>query len=116
MNALDDAPESISRLIFLGIVFYFVLLAYAQLTAEPLAMFAAEFIFGVIAVSVGTVLYLAGRDRGLSAVLGAAVCLVAGGTLQFGFLFTRAPALDQASSVVVFVGIGLYIYTVWDTE
>lgn len=117
MNALDDVPESISRLIFLGIVFYFVLLAYAQLTAEPLAMFAAEFIFGVIAVGVGTVLYLqAGRDRGLSAILGAAVCLVTGGALQFGFLFTRAPALDQASSIVVFAGIGLYIYTIWYVE
>ncbi|QFU82891.1 hypothetical protein [Natronorubrum aibiense] len=117
MSALDDTPERIYRLIFLGVVFYFAVLAYAQFTADPLAAFAAEFVFGVIAVGVGTVLYLqAGHERGLSAIVGAAACLVVGGLLQFAFLVTAAPAIGQLSSIVVFVGIGLYIYAVWYAE
>ncbi|MXV60816.1 hypothetical protein GS429_01760 [Natronorubrum sp. JWXQ-INN-674] len=114
MNSLDNIPESVYRLIFLGIVLYFALLVYATVGNEPLAAFAAYFLFGVIAIGVGTVLYLqADRDRGSPAMLGAAVCLVVGGMLQFAFLFTGVPILDDASSLVVFVGIGLYIYTVW---
>lgn len=117
MSALDDVPESVYRLIFLGIVFYFALLVYATAVNEPLAVFAADFVFGVIAVGVGTILYLqANTERRSPAILGSAVCLVVGGMLQFAFLFTRVPALDRASSLVVFVGIGLYIYTVWDAD
>ncbi|WP_121742209.1 hypothetical protein [Natronorubrum halophilum] len=113
MSALDDVPESVSRLITLGIVFYFALLVYAMTANEPLAMYAAEFVFGVIAVGVGTVLYLQyDTNGGSTAILGAAVCLVIGGMLQFAHLFTRIPILDEASSLVVFVGIGLYIYTI----
>lgn len=117
MNGLDDLPETVYRAIFFGIVFYFALLVYAQVAAEPLATFAAEFVFGVIAIGVGTILYLqTDARRGPWTILGAAVCLVAGGMLQFALLFTRIPTLDTASSLLVFVGIGLYIYTVWNAD
>lgn len=114
MNGLDDLPNAVYRAIFFGIVFYFALVVYAQVSGEALALFAAEFVFGVIAVGVGTILYLQSGTTGRPpAILGASVCLVLGGILQFAFLFTRVPVLDQASSLAVFVGIGLYIYAVW---
>ncbi|WP_436347513.1 hypothetical protein [Natronorubrum sp. FCH18a] len=114
MNGLDDVPDTVYRVIFSGIVLYFALLVYGQVAGDSLAAFAAEFVFGVIAVGVGTILYLqAETDRGSWVIPGAAVCLVLGGAFQFAFLFTRNPALDQVSSIVVFVGIGLYIYAVW---
>ncbi|ELY44374.1 hypothetical protein [Natronorubrum sulfidifaciens] len=117
MNGLDDVSESAHRLIFLGIVFYFAVLVYGQFTGDPLAVIAAEIIFGVIAVGVGAVLYVqAGRGRGRSAIVGAAACLVVGGLLQFAFLLTATPAIGQASSITVFAGIGLYIYAVWYAE
>lgn len=117
MNGLDDAPETIYRAVFLGVVFYFVLLLYAQMSGDQVAMYAAEFVFGVIAIGVGTILYVQTETGGRSAaILGAAASLVLGGMLQFAFLFTRIPTLDVASSLVVFVGIGLYIYTVWGAD
>ncbi|MDQ2049881.1 hypothetical protein RBH26_05235 [Natronolimnohabitans sp. A-GB9] len=117
MNGLEDAPESVYRAIFLGIVFYFALLAYASISGDPLAALAAEFVFGVIAVGVGTVLYLQVEDvRRQSILLAASACLVVGGALQFAYLFTRVPTVDVASSFVVFVGIGCYVYAVWYAE
>ena len=117
MNGLDDVPDTVYRAIFSGIILYFALLLYAQATGDPLAAFASEFVFGVIAIGVGTILYLqANTDRGSWVIPGAAVCLVLGGMFQFAFLFTRIPMLDQVSSIVVFVGIGLYIYAVWYTD
>ncbi|WP_339104571.1 hypothetical protein [Haloterrigena salinisoli] len=113
-NGLDEVPAAVYRGIFLAVVFYFVLLLYGQVAAEPLATYAAEFVFGVIAIGVGTVLFLQREaTRASRATVGAAACLVAGGVLQLTFLFTRVPSLDQASSLVVFAGIGLYIYAVW---
>ena len=113
-NGIDEVAPTVYRGIFFAVVFYFALLLYGQVAAEPLATYAAEFVFGVIAIGVGTILYLQ-RDaaRGSRAILGAAVCLVVGGVLQLTFLFTRVPTLDQASSLVVFAGIGFYIYAVW---
>ena len=117
MNGLDDVPDTVYRAIFSGIVLYFALLLYAQATGDSLAAFASEFVFGVIAIGVGTILYLqAETDRGSWVIPGAAVCLVLGGMFQFAFLFTRIPVLDQVSSIIVFVGIGLYIYAVWYTD
>ena len=116
-NGFDDVPDPVYRGIFLAVIFYFALLLYGQITGEPLASHAAEFVFAVIAIAVGTILYLQ-RDgaRNGTAVLGAAVCLLVGGVLQLTFLFTRVPSLDQLSSLLVFVGIGFYIYAVWNTE
>ncbi len=117
MNGLDDVSESAHRLIFFGIVFYFALLVYGQFTGDPLAVIVSEIVFGVIAVGVGAVLYVqAGRGRGISSIVGAAVCLIVGGLLQFAFLLTATPAIGQVSSIVVFAGIGLYIYAVWYAE
>ncbi|QRV16194.1 hypothetical protein [Haloterrigena salifodinae] len=113
-NGPDEVPAAIYRGIFFAVVFYFVLLIYGQVAAEPLATYAAEFVFAVIAIGVGTILFLQREVRvAPRAILGAAACLVVGGVLQLTFLFTRVPSLDQASSFAVFAGIGLYIYAVW---
>ena len=107
-----EVPQRVHRLIFVGIVVYFGLFALGMLTGIPLAIFAAEIVFGVIAVGLGAMLYQqSGGD--VSAELGAAVCLVVGGLVQFGFLATGSPALSQLSSLAVFAGIGLYIYAVY---
>ena len=117
MRTTDDVPASIHRAIFLAVVFYFVLLLYGRIAGEPLATYAAEFVFGAIAIGVGTVLALQVRGgRGPRVLLGAAACLVVGGALQFAALFTRVPSLEQGSSLLVFLGIGLYLYAVWNTE
>jgi len=113
MNGLDDVPDQIYRLIFFGVIFYFALLLYGQATGDTLALLASEFVFGVIAVGVGTVLFFQPDTDDSRTLLGAAACLIVGGALQFAYLFTRIPSLDAASSLVVFVGIGLYIYEVW---
>ena len=113
-NGRDEVSATIYRGIFLAVVFYFVLLVYGQITAEPLATYVAEFVFGVIAIGVGTILFLQREARvAPRAIVGAAACLIVGGVLQLTFLFTRVPSLDQASSLVVFAGVGLYIYAVW---
>ncbi|ELY59602.1 hypothetical protein [Natronolimnohabitans innermongolicus] len=114
MNGLDEISESVYRAIFLGIVFYFALFAYAQFSGDEIALLATEFVFGVIAIGVGAALYLQAdaADRSAVAVTGA-VALVLGGALQFAYLFTRTLAFDIASSLAVFVGIGCYIYVVW---
>ena len=116
-NGFDDAPPAVYRGIFFAVVFYFALLLYGRAAAEPLATYAAEFVFAVIAIGVGTVLYLQREGSPAPrAILGAAACLLVGGVVQLAFLFTRVPTLDRASSLVVFAGIGLYLYAVWTTD
>ncbi|RKD95280.1 hypothetical protein [Halopiger aswanensis] len=112
---LSDGSATISRAVFLAVALYFALLVYGTIASEPLATYAAEFVFGAIAVGLGTVLYRRWGRRS-STVLGAAVCLVAGGVLQFAYLFSRSAALDNLSSLVVFAGVGLYIYAAWTVE
>lgn len=111
MNGFGDLSESVNRAIFLAVVLYFALVAYGSVANDPDATLAAKFVFGVIAVAVGVVLYVQ-SEGAPSVVLGAAVCLVAGGVLQFVFLVSSSPLLDNASSLAVFAGVGLYIYAV----
>lgn len=110
-----DGSATISRAVFLAVALYFALLAYGTIANEPLAAYAAEFVFGAIAVGLGAVLSLRWGRRS-STVLGAAVCLVVGGALQFAYLFSRSATLDTLSSLVVFAGVGLYIYAAWTVE
>ncbi|AFZ72008.1 hypothetical protein [Natronobacterium gregoryi] len=114
MSTTDDigVPERAYRWIFFGVVLYFVLVGYSAFTGNPLAMDAATVVFGVIALGLGVVLY---RQSGgePSAALAAAVFLVAGGLLQFAFLATDQSVIDDLSSLTVFAGVGLYLYTVW---
>ena len=111
MNGFGELSESVNRAVFLAVALYFALVAYGSVANDPYAAIAAQIVFGAIAVAVGLVLYVQ-SDGTPSVVLGAAVCLVAGGALQFAFLIAPSPLLDTASSVVVFVGVGLYIYAV----
>lgn len=112
MKGVDDVSDFVHRVIVLGIIFYFALLAYAILSNDPIARDATDFVFGAIAVGVGTALYLQNDDDS-SAITAAAVCLVTGGVSQFFFLFTQLPVFEVATSLLVFVGIGFYIYAVW---
>ncbi|MCW8173055.1 hypothetical protein [Natrialba swarupiae] len=112
MSGLDEASDAVYRTILFGIVLYFVLFGYGTIAGVGLAILASQFVFGVVAVAVGTLLYTQ-ADNVEPAILGASICLVVGGTLQFAFLLAPFPVLDRASSIAVFVGIGLYILAVW---
>ncbi|SDQ37699.1 hypothetical protein [Natronobacterium texcoconense] len=114
MSSIDDTgiPERAYRWIFFGVVLYFALVGYSAVANEPLAMLAATVIFGVIAIGLGVVLY---RQSGgePSPTLAAAIFLTLGGFLQFAFLATGQSVIDDLSSLAVFAGVGLYLYTVW---
>lgn len=115
MNGTIDLPESTRKLIVYGVLFYFALFLYATVTGDELAAYAMEFVFGIIAIGIGVILY-GEADGELSAVTAAAVCLVSGGLFQLAALFTRVPMFDLAASLLVFVGIGLYIYVAWYSQ
>ncbi|PCR92322.1 hypothetical protein [Natrinema ejinorense] len=101
-----------SRAITALIVGYFVVIAYATITNDPLAATVAELGFGVIAIAVGAMLY--GQRREPRSVLAvAAGCLVAGGVFTFGAVVTRSAALNALSSLLVFLGVGCYVYALW---
>ncbi|AEH38632.1 hypothetical protein [Halopiger xanaduensis] len=117
MDGTDLGGESatISRAVFLAVALYFALVAYGTIANEPLATYAAAFVFGAIALGLGAILYLRWGRRS-STVLAAAVCLAVGGVLQFAYLFSQSAALDSLSSLVVFAGVGLYVYAAWTAE
>ncbi|MFC4436818.1 MULTISPECIES: hypothetical protein [Natrialbaceae] len=115
MNGTIDLSESARRLIVYGVIFYFSLFLYATIADDPTAMYATEFVFGAIAIGIGAILFRE-AEMELSVVMGAAVCLVSGGLLQFAYLFTRLLVFDLATSLLVFTGIGLYIYAAWYSE
>ncbi len=112
MNGTIDLPESTRKLIVYGVLFYFSLFLYATVTGDELAVYAREFVFGVIAVGIGVILFRE-AEMELSVVVVAAVCLIAGGLLQFAYLFSRLQELNLATTLLVFTGIALYIYAVW---
>ncbi|ELY89556.1 hypothetical protein C483_13558 [Natrialba hulunbeirensis JCM 10989] len=115
MSRSNDIPDAAYRAIFLGVILYFALVVYSATTGDVIVSLASEFVFGAIAIGVGVVLFdLA--DGELSAALGGAVFLIGGGIAQFGALFTQSPTLNQMSSLLVFVGIGLYLYVTWTAE
>ncbi|EMA41823.1 hypothetical protein [Halobiforma nitratireducens] len=115
--SVTDSPvsERAYRWLFIGVVLYFLLVAYSATAGEPLAMYSAiasAVLFGAIAIGMGVVLYRE-SDGDPSPLLGAAACLFVGGVLQFVFLATGLFVVDQAASLAVFAGVGLYLYTVW---
>lgn len=112
MNGLEERSASVNRAVFLAVALYFALIGYAAVANDPLAALVADFVFGVIAVGVGIVLYVQSEGTP-SAIVGAAGCLIVGGLLQFAYLFSRIPLFNDASSLVVFAGVGLYIYAVF---
>ncbi|WP_226481228.1 hypothetical protein [Natrinema amylolyticum] len=101
-----------SRAITALILGYFAVLAYATITNDPLAATVTEIGFGIIAIAVGAMLYEQ-RSASRSVLTVAAGCLVAGGVLTFGAVLTRSAAVNALSSLLVFLGVGCYIYAVW---
>ncbi|WP_226005457.1 hypothetical protein [Natrinema salinisoli] len=101
-----------SRAITALILGYFVVLAYATITNDPLAATVVELGFGIIAIAVGAMLY--DRSEGPRSVLTVgAGCLIAGGVLAFVAVFTKSITVDTLSSLLVFAGVGCYVYAVW---
>lgn len=111
MNATDGSTTR-SRAIVALILGYFAILAYATIANDPLAATVAALGFGVIAIAVGALLYDRVRDPG-PALLAAAGCLVAGGLVQFVAVLAGSPVADGLSSLLVFLGVGAYVYAVW---
>ncbi|NGM69688.1 hypothetical protein G6M89_11830 [Natronolimnobius sp. AArcel1] len=112
MSSARKLPASVNRAVFVALLIYFGLLGYAVVGNQPLALLVAEIVFGLIAIGIGTLLFQQARDvRSLLAVAGG--CLIAGGLLQFGYLLTARGLLNDISSFVVFIGVGLYIYAVF---
>lgn len=101
-----------SRAVTAMILGYFAVLAYATITNDPLAATVTEFGFGIIAIAVGAMLFDQ-RSESRSALTVAAGCLVAGGVLTFIAVLTRSAAADGLSSVLVFLGVGCYVYAIW---
>ena len=115
MNGTIDLPESTRKLIIYGVLFYFALFVYASVSGEPLATTAMEVVFSVIAIGIGAILY-GEADGEFSTVMGAAICLLVGGVVQFVALVTGLVAFDLVASLLVFVGIGLYVYVAWYSQ
>ncbi|THE64864.1 hypothetical protein D8Y22_10865 [Salinadaptatus halalkaliphilus] len=112
MDDANEVPERIYRAVFAGIVCYFGLFAVGTITGSGLVLLAAEVVFGVIAVGLGTMLYMqSGGEPSL--LFASAICLIAGGALQFALLLSGLAILGVLSSIAVFAGIGLYIYVIW---
>ncbi|QLK24995.1 hypothetical protein HYG81_12875 [Natrinema zhouii] len=111
---MNATPRSMgrSRAIVALILGYFVVLAYATIANDPLAATVAELGFGVIAITVGAMLYEQATDP-RSALAAAAGCLVAGGVLTFAAVLTRMATIDLLSSLFVFLGVGCYVYALW---
>ena len=111
MNATAGSTAR-SRAIVALILGYFVVLAYATATNDPLAATVAALGFGVIAIAVGALLYEQAADPG-PALLAAAGSLVAGGLLGLVAVLVGSPAVDGLSSLLVFFGVGCYVYALW---
>ncbi|ELY70898.1 hypothetical protein [Natrinema versiforme] len=111
MNATAGSTAR-SRAIVALILGYFVVVAYATVTNDPLALTVAAFGFGGIAIAVGAVLYQQAADPG-PALLAAAGSLVAGGLLQFVAVLAASPIADGLASMLVFLGVGCYVVAVW---
>ncbi|AGB36502.1 hypothetical protein [Natronococcus occultus] len=114
MSDTIELSASMRRLIVYGILLYFALFAYATFAEDALAMLATEFAFGVIAVGIGAILY-GEAEKTRSVVMAAAVCLIAGGVLQFAHLASGLVVVDLASTLLVYAGIGCYIYAAWNS-
>lgn len=112
MTTLEDAPPMVYRTIVAGVVAYFLLLAYATFTGDPIAWAVADALFGLIAIGVGAVLYQQ-SSRQLEPITAAATCLVVGGLSQLFAIVADAPELDLVASLTVFAGIVFYIYAIY---
>ncbi|OVE85201.1 hypothetical protein B2G88_09190 [Natronolimnobius baerhuensis] len=114
MSGVNELPARVNRGVFAALLVYFMLIGYAAVANQPLALLAAEIMFGLIAIGVGFVLYQQAPAReSTSPLVIAAGCLIAGGVLQFGYLLTALGVLNDISSYAVFIGVGLYIYAMF---
>ena len=116
MRELEELSPTVYRSLLFGIVLYFGLIIYANTIGEgttALAAFiVAQIVFGIIALTVGMILYRQ-ADRRLTPIWSAGVCFIVGGFVQFVYVVLPHPFLDVVSTIAVFVGIGLYIFAVW---
>ena len=120
MRELREAPETLKRIALAGVVVYFATWILAQSTGDPIMFVLSEILFGAIALGLGGLIYVeAGTDDVARLLAGG--CLAAGGVLQLGFIAlilvgVAIGLLSVAASILVFAGIGAYIYAIWSEQ
>lgn len=112
MSGLQETSATVQRVIVLAIVAYFGLFVYAAVAENPVAYDLAQALFGVIAVTIGVVLYR-GEDEERTPITAAAVFLVVGGLAQFAWLATDDAVYNTVATFTVFLGVGIYLFYVW---
>ncbi|GAB7018367.1 hypothetical protein [Halostagnicola bangensis] len=112
MVRLDESSQSVYRAIVIGVGLYFALLVVGQVLNVALAILAAQVVFGLIAITIGSLLYTQSANP-TATIAGASGALIGGGLAQFLWLATGEQVFNLLASILVFLGIGLYIYLVW---
>lgn len=104
--------EGASRPVAVGVGLYFLLLVIGSVGNVPLALVAAQVVFGAIAIGIGA--FLARQAGNSRLIAGAAGALIGGGLAQFGWLLSGEQLLNLLASLLVTIGIGLYLFLVWN--
>lgn len=106
--------EGASRPVAIGVGLYFLLLVIGSVANVPLAIVAAQVVFGAIALGIGALLARqAGNSRLITSAAGA---LIGGGLAQFLWLLTSIQLFNLLASLLVTLGIGLYLFLVWNAS
>ena len=113
-KGLAAAPERTRYAILGAIALYFVLIVAAIFANVAYAAFAAEVLFGLIAIGLGVVFVrMTVSESGITPLKGAGVSLLVAGAAQLGYVFTLLAVLEAVSFVGILAGVGLYAYAVW---
>ncbi|WP_255193866.1 hypothetical protein [Natronobeatus ordinarius] len=112
MSGLEELPESVHRMLLFAVVLYFGLVIYGGVAGNPLALFASQVLFGLIAIGLGGLL-VRQADGERSPILAAGVSLAIGGAAQLAWFVFPNRILNDIASIGVIVGIVLYVYAVW---
>ena len=109
MSGLQQTSPVVRRTLVVAIVSYFVVFGYSMVAGDWTAYLVAQALFGLIAIGLGGLIYVHSPVEALALRTGAA-CLIVGGVAQFGWILTGRAELDAAAFILVFLGIGLYVY------
>ncbi|MCU4925305.1 hypothetical protein OB905_04795 [Halobacteria archaeon AArc-dxtr1] len=110
MTALRGVPKSVYRAILIGILVYFVLLVVGLVGGVSPALGLADIVYGAIAVAIGGLLYT--RGTGGRLLIASATTLILGGLSQFIWILTGSSTFDTLASMLVFLGLGGYLFAI----